>query len=171
MPGPDRASATVAADQRIAQVRQALDRIYGAVTVLAPGGAYTLASEQSPLLLVARNDLPVGITVQLHVSAPPEMTVTDIGDQQLPARGSRALQVPAKVEGSGKMIVDVAMTTVNGRELGEPTSVSIRTNAYGRALAVITGCAGALLLLLAGRRLWHRFRGQPDRADEGYEPR
>lgn len=167
----DRASATVAADLRIAQVRQALDRIYGAVTVLAPGGAYTLASEQSPLLLVARNDLPVGITVQLHVSAPPEMTVTDIGDQQLPARGSRALQVPAKVEGSGKMIVDVAMTTVNGRELGEPTAVSIRTNAYGRALAVITGCAGALLLLLAGRRLWHRFRGQPDRADEGYEPR
>ena len=25
--------------------------------------------------------------------------------------------------------------------------------------------AGAVLILLAGRRLWHRFRGQPDRAD------
>ncbi|MFC4603840.1 glycoprotein [Rhodococcus kronopolitis] len=166
----DQGPATAAADNRVAQVDLAMDRIYGAVTVLAPGGAYTLASEQSPLLLVARNDLPVGITVRLQISAPTAMTVTDIGDQQLPPRGSRALQVPAKVEGSGKMVVDVAMTTVNGRELGEPTAVSIRTNAYGRVLAIVTGCAGALLLLLAGRRLWHRFRGQPDRADEGYEP-
>ena len=35
-------------------------------------------------------------------------------------------------------------------------------------LAVVTGCAGALLLFLAGRRLLHRFRGEPDPADEGY---
>ena len=40
------------------------------VSILSPGGVYTLASEQSPLLLVARNDLPVGITVQLGVDAP-----------------------------------------------------------------------------------------------------
>jgi hypothetical protein len=25
--------------------------------------------------------------------------------------------------------------------------------------------AAAVLVLLAGRRLWHRFRGRPDRAD------
>jgi hypothetical protein len=25
--------------------------------------------------------------------------------------------------------------------------------------------AAAVLVALAGRRLWHRFRGQPDRAD------
>ncbi|AQA24093.1 glyco domain protein [Rhodococcus sp. MTM3W5.2] len=109
--------------------------------------------------------------MRLQISAPQEMTVTDIGDQQLPPRGSRTLQVPATVENAGKLVVDVALTTTNGRELGEPTSVSIRTNAYGKALAIITACAGALLLLLAGRRLWHRFRGQPDPADEGYEAR
>lgn len=167
----DRSSATIAADVRVADVEAALTEIHASVTVLPPGGAYTLASEQSPLLLVARNDLPVGITVRLHIAAPPEMTVTDIGDQQLPPRGSRTLQVPAKVENAGKLVVDVALSTTNGRELGEPTSVSIRTNTYGKALAIITACAGALLLLLAGRRLWHRFRGQPDPADEGYEAR
>ena len=32
-------------------------------------------------------------------------------------------------------------------------------------LFFITLSAGAVLVLLAGRRLWHRFRGQPDRAD------
>ncbi|MCZ4555901.1 glycoprotein [Rhodococcus maanshanensis] len=167
----DRGAATAAAETRVSDVEKALTEIYASVTVLPPGGAYTLASEQSPLLLVARNDLPVGINVRLQISAPPEMTVTDIGDQQLPPRGSRTLQVPATVENVGKLVVDVALTTTNGRELGEPTSVSIRTNAYGKALAIITACAGALLLLLAGRRLWHRFRGQPDPADEGYEAR
>ncbi len=167
----DATAATTAAEQRITEVGEALGRMNDSVTVLAPGGAYTLASEQSPLLFVARNDLPIGITVRLHLSAPPGMTITDIGDQQLPARGSRALQVPAKVTDTGKMVVDVALTTVNGHALGEPVSVSIRSNSYGMVLAIITAGAGALLLLLAGRRLWHRFRGQPDRADEGYERR
>jgi hypothetical protein len=37
-------------------------------------------------------------------------------------------------------------------------------------LAIITACAGALLFLLAGRRLWRRFRGQPDPADKGLDP-
>ena len=32
-------------------------------------------------------------------------------------------------------------------------------------LFFITLTAGAVLALLTGRRLWHRFRGQPDRAD------
>lgn len=166
-----RTTATVAAEQRVTEVRNALDRVYESVTVLAPGGAYTLASEQSPLLFVARNDLPIGITVRLRLSAPPGMTITDIGEQQLPPRGSRSLQVPAKVTETGKMVVDVALTTANGRELGDPTSVSVRSNSYGKLLAIITACAGALLLLLAGRRLWHRFRGQPDPADEGHEDR
>lgn len=167
----DAAAADIDAEQRVTEVGEALARVDDSVTVLAPGGAYTLASEQSPLLFVARNALPIGITVRLHLSAPSAMTITDIGDQQLPARGSRALQVPAKVTDTGKMVVDVALTTVNGHPLGEPVSVSVRSNSYGTVLAIITAGAGALLLLLAGRRLWHRFRGQPDRADEGYERR
>ncbi|WP_072805190.1 glycoprotein [Rhodococcoides yunnanense] len=143
--------------------------IFDAVTVLAPGGVYTLASEQSPLLLVARNDLPVGVNVRLDVNAPSEMTISDVGSTALPARGSRTITVPAQVDDTRNLTVDFALTTLDGRQLGEATTVSVRSNAYGQALAIITACAGVLLLLLAGRRLWHRFRGQPDPADEGYE--
>ena len=32
-------------------------------------------------------------------------------------------------------------------------------------LIVLTLSVGAVLVALAGRRLWHRFRGQPDPAD------
>ncbi|QBJ96503.1 glycoprotein [Rhodococcus sp. ABRD24] len=158
-----------AAHTRVDAVTTTIDGMYASVTVLAPGGVYTLASEQSPLLLVARNDLPVAITVQLRVDAPDEMHITDIGPQQLPPRGSRSLQVPAEVADSRTMVVSFSLATENGQTLGEQTSVTVRSNAYGQALAIITASAGALLLFLAGRRLWHRFRGQPDRADEGYE--
>ena len=164
-----RADSEDAARMRLARSTVSLDNMFGAVTVIAPGGGYTLASEQSPLVLVAKNDLPIGINVRLRVDAPPDMTITDIGEQQLPARGSRALLVPARVSDTRNLFVDVALTTPTGHELGEPTTVSVRSNAYGRALAIITGCAGGLLLLLAGRRLLHRFRGQPDPADEGHE--
>ncbi|PTR25730.1 hypothetical protein C8K36_106163 [Rhodococcus sp. OK519] len=163
------ATADTIAGQRVSAVATTVDGMYSAVTILAPGGVYTLASEQSPLLLVARNELPVAITVQLRVDAPTEMQITDIGPQQLPPRGSRSLQVPAEISDSRTMVVDFSLTTESGQSLGEQTSVTVRSNAYGQALAIITACAGALLLFLAGRRLWHRFRGQPDRADEGYE--
>ncbi|QCQ93029.1 DUF6049 family protein [Rhodococcus sp. SGAir0479] len=162
-------AAEQAAHVRVGNVAVAIDGMYRAVTILAPGGVYTLASEQSPLLLVARNDLPVAVDVRLQVDAPPEMHITDIGPQQLPPRGSRSLQVPAEVSDSRTMVVDLSLTTESGQSLGEQTSVTVRSNAYGQALAIITAGAGALLLFLAGRRLWHRFRGQPDRADEGYE--
>jgi hypothetical protein len=162
-------AAEQAAHTRVSDVGSAIDGMYASVTILAPGGVYTLASEQSPLLLVARNDLPVAINVQLQVDAPEGVQITDIGPQQLPPRGSRSLQVPAEISDSRTMVVDFSLTTESGHELGEQTSVTVRSNAYGQALAIITACAGALLLFLAGRRLWHRFRGQPDRADEGYE--
>lgn len=161
--------AAAMARTRLTATRVGLDTVYGSVTVLAPGGVYTLASEQSPLLLVARNDLPVPVNVLLRVDAPPEMTISDVGVTQLPARGSRTITVPAEVDDKRNLSVDFSVTTLDGTRLGDVSTVSVRSNAYGQALAIITACAGALLLLLAGRRLWHRFRGQPDPADEGYE--
>ncbi|MDV8006153.1 DUF6049 family protein [Rhodococcus sp. IEGM 1318] len=158
-------AATIRADN----VTEAVDGMYRAVSVVSPGGVYTLASGQSPLLLVARNELPIAINVDLRVEAPPEMQISDIGPKQLPPRGSRQLTVPAEMNDSRKLEVNFSLTTTDGRQLGTPTSVTVRSNAYGRPLAAVTATAGGLLLFLAGRRLWHRFKGQPDPADEGYE--
>ncbi len=169
--GTDPDAAAAEAEQRATQAREAIDRMFESVTVLAPGGVFTLTSEQSPLLLVARNDLPVGITVRLHVDVPSAMDITDIGPTQLPPRGSRTLTVPAEISDSRKIEVEFALTTESGLPLGSPTQVTVRSNAYGQVLAIVTGCAGALLLFLAGRRLLHRFRGEPDPADEGYGER
>ncbi|WP_280477929.1 DUF6049 family protein [Nocardia asiatica] len=158
------------AQRRLDKNTRTMDKLYRSVTVLPPGGVYTLASEQSPLLLVARNDLPVAIRVRFRIEAPAGTDITDPGEQQLPANGSRSFQIPTEVRDSRNLVIPISLTTPEEVALGNPTQVSVRSNAYGQALAIITGCAALLLLLLAGRRLWRRFRGQPDPADEGFDP-
>ncbi|MET0450935.1 MAG: DUF6049 family protein [Mycobacterium sp.] len=152
------------AGQRVGVVNTTVDDMFGAVTIVNPGGSYTLATERSPLPLALRNDLPVPIRVRLDVDAPPGMTVTDLGEVELPP-GFLPLRVPIEVHFTQRVAVDVALTTADGLALGEPVRLSVHSNAYGKLLFFITLSAGAVLVLLAGRRLWHRFRGQPDRAD------
>ncbi|MGW4364865.1 DUF6049 family protein [Nocardia takedensis] len=157
------------AQRRVDQIGTTLDRLFNSVTVLPPGGVYTLASEQSPLLLVARNDLPVAIRVRFLIEAPAETNITDIGEQLLPPNGIRSFQIPSEVSDSRNLVIPISLTTADGAPLGHATAVSVRSNAYGQALAILTACAALLLFVLAGRRLWRRFRGKPDPADKGVD--
>lgn len=152
------------AHQRLQIVGSTIDDLFGAVTILNPGGSYTLATEHSPLPLALRNGLAVPIRVRLQVDAPPGMTVTDVGAIVLPP-GYLPLRVPIEVNVTQRVAIDVALATPDGVALGEPVRLSVHANAYGRVLFSITLAAAAVLVTLAGRRLWHRFRGQPDPAD------
>lgn len=152
------------AQQRLSVVGGTVDDLFGAVSIVNPGGAYTLATERSPLPLALRNDLPVPIRVRLAVDAPPGMTVDDMGEIVLPP-GFLPLRVPIEVHFTQRVAVDVSLRTANGLPLGEPVRLSVHSNAYGKVLFFITLTGGVVLALLVGRRLWHRFRGQPDRAD------
>ncbi|MDV3131408.1 MULTISPECIES: DUF6049 family protein [Mycobacterium] len=152
------------AQQRLTTVSRTVEDLFNAVTIVNPGGSYTLATERSPLPLAVRNNLPVPIRVRLDVDAPPGMTVTDIGEIVAPP-GFLPLKVPIEVHFTQRVAVDVALRTADGLPLGEPVRLSVHSNAYGKVLFFITLTGGAILALLVGRRLWHRFRGQPDRAD------
>ena len=152
------------AAQRVGVVDDTVGDLLRAVTIVNPGGSYTLATERSPLPLALRNDLPVPIRVKLNVDVPPGMTVTDMGEIELPP-GFLPLRVPIEVHFTQRVAVDVTLETTDGLPLGEPVRLSVHSNAYGKVLFIITLSAGAVLVLLAGRRLLHRFRGQPDRAD------
>jgi hypothetical protein len=152
------------AQQHLGAVGKTIDDLLGAVTIVNPGGSYTLATEHSPLPLALRNDLAVPIRVRLQVDAPPGMVVTDIGEQELPP-GFLPLRVPIEVHFTQRVAVDVSLRTPDGMPLGEPVRLSVHSNAYGKVLFFITLAAAAVLVTLTGRRLWHRFRGTPDPAD------
>ncbi len=149
---------------RLGVVGATISDLFNAVTIVNPGGSYTLATERSPLPLALRNDLAVPIRVRLSVDAPPGMAVTDIGEQELPP-GYLPIRVPIEVHFTQRVAVDVSLQTPAGLPLGEPVRLSVHSNAYGKVLFFITLAAAAVLVTLTARRLWHRFRGQPDRAD------
>ncbi|WP_440716934.1 DUF6049 family protein [Jongsikchunia kroppenstedtii] len=151
--------------ERVAAVQESLVSMREQVSILNPGGRYTLASERSPLLLVIRNDLPVPMRVQLDIQAPRGMTVGDVGVVEIPPRGTRQIQLPTKANSSRTVSVKIGLASDTGVKLGQPIELSVHSNAYGQVLFIITICAAVLLVLLAGRRLWHRFRGEPDPAD------
>src|SRR5699024_5209014 len=62
--------------------------------------------------------------------------------------------------------VRVQLTTLDGTPLGEQVHISVNSNAYGNIIPIATIVFGGLLLVLAGRRAWHRIKGRPDPADE-----
>lgn len=157
------------AQQRTSVVGNTINDLFGAVTIVNPGGSYTLATEHSPLPLALHNGLSVPIRVKLQVDAPPGMTVTDLGVIELPP-GYLPLRVPVEVNFTQRVAVDVTLKTPDGMPLGAPVRLSVHSNAYGKVLFAITLTAAAFLVFLAGRRLWHRFRGQPDRADLDRDP-
>jgi hypothetical protein len=152
------------AGRRLEIVGNAIDDLFGAVIIVKPTGPYTLATEHSPLPLALHNGLAVPIRVRLHVEAPPGMQVTDPGEIELPP-GYLPLRVPIEVNFTQRVALDVTLRTPAGVPLGESVRLSVHSNAYGKVLFAITLSAAAVLVALAGRRLWHRFRGQPDRAD------
>ncbi len=152
------------AQQRLTVVGNTIRDLFGAVTIVNPGGSYTLATEHSPLPLALHNGLAVPIRVKLQVDAPPGMRVADVGQVELPP-GYLPLRVPIEVNFTQRVAIDVSLRTPDGMRLGEPVRLSVHSNAYGKVLFAITLTAAAVLVVLAGRRLWHRFRGQPDRAD------
>ena len=152
------------AHRQLGTVTETVTNLIGGVTVVNPGGSYTLATEHSPLPLALRNDLAVPVRVRLHLDTPPGMTVTDLGEIDLPP-GYLPLRVPIEVRLNQRVAVDAALSTPDGMPLGQTVRLSVHANAYGKVLFAITLSATAVLVVLAGRRLWHRFRGQPDRAD------
>lgn len=151
---------------RIGAVTATLDRMKQSVALLDPGGRYTLASERSPLLLIVRNDLALPVRVRMDIQAPDALNVGDVGVQEIPPMGTRQIQIPTRASTSERATVEISMLTSTGIPLSEPISLSIYSNAYGKPLFWITIVAGVLLVLLTARRLWHRFRGKPDPADE-----
>ncbi len=152
------------ARQRLAVVASTIEDLFRAVRIVNPGDSYTLATERSALPLALRNDLGVPIRVRLQVDVPPGMTVTDIGAQEVPP-GYLPLRVPVELHLTQRVAVDVTLRTPDGLQLGDSVRLSVHSNAYGKLLFAITLAGGAVLALLVGRRLYHRFRGQPDRAD------
>ncbi len=150
-------------------LRATLAELRDRVTLLAPAdGTYSLASDDSPLVLTVQNDLPFAVRVLLDVRTRDNvgLTIGDLGPQELAPGQRTTLEVPTELRQSGRFAVTAGLTTPGGGRLGDDVAIQVRSTAYGTISLSITIGAAALLGLLFLRRgvlfLRRRSRGEED---------
>ncbi|HET9257418.1 MAG TPA: DUF6049 family protein, partial [Pseudonocardiaceae bacterium] len=154
-----REAPALAAQLTLAQTSQ-LDEVRRSVRIVQPPGPYSLAASDSPLLITVSNELPVGVQVALNLSETSGLRAGAVGLQLVPARSTRQLIIPAKVSRAGQFSVDASLSTPGGTPLGEPSTLQLRSTAFGRVTVALTSGAAALLVLLVARRIVRRVRRQ-----------
>lgn len=152
-PDAAQAAATELAD-RVAGLR-------GSIRVLEPPGPYSLGTSDAPILITVANGLPVTVRVEVLIMPSSGLRVAPIEPQEVPPLGRRQVRVSAEVTRSGQFSVQAAVRTPDGELLGQPSLLRVRSTAYGTITVWLTASAGILLVVLAGRRVVRRIRGEP----------
>lgn len=142
----------------VGEVAVQLDALRSQVTVSNPGRPLTLASGNSPILVLLNNALPVSVVVRIKVADTPGLRPEPIPDVVIPARLAISRYLPAEVIRSGRFTVDVSLATPGGTALGSTTRLELTSTAHGSVTLIITGAAAAVLFLLSGLRVFRRIR-------------
>jgi hypothetical protein len=140
------------------------------VRVLEPPGPYSLGTADAPILITVANGLPVTVRVGVEIMPSSGLRVAPIEPQEVPPLGRRQVRVSAEVTRSGQFSVQAAVRTPDGELLGPPSRLRVRSTAYGTITVWLTASAGILLVVLAGRRIVRRIRGEPGSRPPGSTP-
>jgi hypothetical protein len=148
-------------DQSGAGTKVITDRVRqlrSSVRVLEPPSPFALGDREAPLPVTLANGLPVAMRVRVALGRTPGLRTAPIPDQQIPPNGRLQLRVNAQLSRSGQFAVEAKMTTLEGAQLGPVSRLQLRSTAYGTITLWLTGLAGALLVILAVRRITRRVR-------------
>ncbi len=150
------------------EVNSRLDELRRSVRIVQPPGPYSLAASNSPLLISVSNELPVGVQVELSLSETAGLRAGAVGLQLVPARSTRQLVIPAEVSRAGQFSVGARLSTPGGTPLGEPSTLQLRSTAFGTVTVALTVGAGAALVLLVARGIVRRARRTRKSGDVGH---
>jgi hypothetical protein len=164
-----RGSATDAQSAASAELSR-VEAIRNSIRVLEPPNPYSLGTSDAPLPLTIANALPVTVRVRIEVIGTSGLHVAPLEVQQIPPLGRRQVSVNAQVTRAGQFTVEAEVRTPAGGALGPPSRLRVRSTAYGTITGWLTAIAGGLLVLLAGRRIWRRVRGEQQRPTARVDP-
>jgi hypothetical protein len=159
------ADATLAYATKLATV---VSTIRNSVRLIKPAnGQYTLTSTNASLPITVANDNRVPVQIDVVASAVggvPGFAATPIESKTIAARSTVQVRLPTHFDRTGRIEVEVRLSTPSHLALGSPISLSVRSTALGTIGIVITVVAGVVLfgalLVRALRRLRHRAQDQ-----------
>jgi len=140
------------------KVQTQLTELRRLVRIIPPPGPYTLGASDSPLLITVSNELPVSMQVQLTLSETAGLRAGPVEVALVPARSTRQFVIPAQVSRTGQFSVDARLSTPGGTPLGDPSTLQLRSTAFGTVTVALTAGAGAVLVVLVVRRIVRRAR-------------
>ena len=144
----------------VTEVRDLLTDRFGKVSV-AQGGLITMGGDTARLPITLVNDLDRTVRVQVRIETRNRLSLPEGAvREEVVAPGRRQLQVAARALVPGDFVVAVSLAAPDGTPLpGQPTTLRVRSSAYGRvALAITIGAFVLLLLGSAARLLGRRSR-------------
>ena len=146
--------AVEATSERLGASRAALGDLRSAVDLIPPGNVYTRTSNSSPLLIVARNGLPLPVETSINFSGPADARLHVPDVLRIPARGSVTVQMTADLpETSRSTDLNLYLASTNGQAISQPVDIAVRTTRFtvGRWLAVAALMLAAVLVVIAVR--------------------
>ncbi|MDY5785690.1 hypothetical protein [Corynebacterium sp.] len=148
---------------RLAGSRDTMNDLRAAIALIPPGNVYTRASSSSPLLIVAKNGLPLPVVANILYTGPDGATLHLPTNLRIPAHGSVTAQMTADLPEDRPADLKLFLASRQGVPISEPVDISVRTVGMATQGRVILSslAAGLVLLLLftAGRH--RRARSKP----------
>lgn len=152
--------------RRLDQVQDMIASLQRSVSLVPPGNVFTRTSDSSPLLVLARNGLPLPVPITLDYEVEDDKPLTlELPDdnQSIPAKGSITLSLNTSSESANAEESDANLTmwlnSQGGDRITEPVQLRMQS-VPGVSPGLIIG---VLMLLMgvgvAGRVLWNRRSG------------
>lgn len=128
--------------RRRAGVEALTDTLRASVSLLPPGSVFTRTSDSSPLIVVARNGLPLPVQVGVDYDSADGVTLNTPGIQLIPAQGSVTLQMTTSIpEHVRETDLTMTLDTPDDVQISEPVTVRVASGPGNGALAVVIGVA------------------------------
>lgn len=136
--------------------------IRSSVTLIKPGSIYTLASTDSGLVLVTRNELPADVTVTVHTRErltdgdKPANTTKDLTKPlrvTIPAQSSLNINIPVHLHSGKSVPVRVQLLSADQQELGTTVDMTVRVSHLTPLLGFLLTAAVVILAVLIVKRV------------------
>lgn len=157
--------AVEATSARLSGSRATLSELRSSVTLIPPGNVYTRTSPTSPLLIVARNGMPLPVDTTIRYTDADGVRLNVPEQLSIPARGSVTVQMTADLpENVSSTNLSLYLAGPQGDAISSPVEISVRTPSQAVRgwvlLAAGTAVLAFLLLYNIGKRV-RRRRGRP----------
>ena len=140
-------AAVAATAKRINANRAVLKELRESVSLAPPGNVYTRVSDASPLLVVAKNQLPLPVTTQMAFDSPEGTRLNTPEQVSIPARGSITVSMTADIPADhGRTDIRLWLATPTGSGISQPVEITVNTRSDS---VILYSVAAGLTLVLA----------------------